>query len=48
MKKETKEIWKQIIGTCYNEDFKDNYTISKAIKYFDKYYQITITKKLKS
>jgi hypothetical protein len=48
MKTETKKIWEQIIATCYNEDFKDNHTIAKAIKYFDSRFEIAITKKSKN
>lgn len=40
MKKETKKTWKKLIATCYDEDFRDNFTINKAISFFEKYYTL--------
>jgi hypothetical protein len=40
MKKETKKLWAKIVNTCYDEDFRDNFTISKAIIYFENHFEI--------
>jgi hypothetical protein len=46
MKKETNKMWAEIIRTCCDEDFWDNFTIPKAIAYFDKYFEIKEKEKI--
>ena len=40
MKTNNKHLWTKIISTCYDEDFRDNFSRTKAIAFFAEKFEV--------